>query len=158
MSNVNPLTVIEQIKEICELKTMRKNESETSDKELKRVEQVINAALEAYPDNAAKYSAFIAGAIWSDNQPKSDNEWHKVGDGVDPTEGYEDGSNVIMHIDGDRDIYVTSIDTIKDVYHTFYNFVGMNDVRYWAYARGFVPIYIYDELFREAMGDNCDEE
>lgn len=132
--------------------------SKASDKELKRLEQIVSAAQEAFPDNKAQYTAFVTGVLWADNNPASDNEWHKVYDGVDPTEDCIDGSNRIMYIDGDRDIYVTSIDTIKDVYHTFANFVGMNDARYWAYAIGFVPNEIYNELFREAMGGCRDEE
>ena len=128
--------------------------SEQRDKQIKQI------ANECYPDDSDvdKYTAFILGTIWADKNPESDNEWHDVNDKVDPTKDCIDKSNTIIYIDGDRDIYVTSIDTIENVYLTFDKFVKLNDVRYWAYARAFVPNAIYAKLFQEAMEDNRDEE
>ena len=128
-----------------------------SEKRDKQIKQIAN---ELFPDDrdVDKYTGFIFGALWSDKNPDSDNEWHNVSDKVDPTKDCIDGSNVIMYIDGDRDIFTTSIDIIKVVYLTFDNFVGMCDVRYWAYARTFVPNAIYDKLSQLSMEDNRDEE
>ena len=128
--------------------------SEQRDKQIKQI------ANELFPDDrdVDKYTGFIFGAMWADKNPESDNEWHDVNDKVDPTKDCIDKNKAIMYIDGDRDIFTTSIDIIKVVYLTFDNFVGMCDVRYWAYARAFVPNYIYAKLFQEAMEDNCDEE
>ena len=128
--------------------------SEQRDKQIKQI------ANELFPDDrdVDKYTGFIFGAMWADKTPESDNEWHDVNDKVDPTKDCINESNAIMYIDGDRDIYVTSIDTIENVYLTFDKFVKFNDVRYWAYARAFVPNAIYAKLFQEAMEDNRDEE
>lgn len=126
----------------------------------KRLEQIQQVANELFPDDrdVDKYTGFIFGALWSDKNPASDNEWHDVNDKVDPTKDCIDKHNVIMYIDGDCDIFTTSINIIKIVYHTFDNFVGMCYVRYWAYARAFVPNAIYDKLSQLAMEDNRDEE
>ena len=128
-----------------------------SEKRDKQIKQIAN---ELFPDDrdADKYTGFIFGAMWADKTPESDNEWHDVSDKVDPTKDCIDKNKAIMYIDGDRDIYVTSIDTIENVYLTFDKFVKLNDVRYWAYARAFVPNAIYAKLFQEAMEDNRDEE
>ena len=124
----------------------------------KRDKQIKKFANELFPDDrdVDKYTGFIFGAMWADKNPDNDNEWHDVR--VDPTKDCVDGSNGIMCIDGDRDIFTTTIDTIEDGYLTFDKFVKLNDVRYWAYARAFVPNYIYAKLFQEAMEDNRDEE
>ena len=116
-----------------------------SEKRDKQIKQIAN---ELFPDDrdVDKYTGFIFGAMWADKTPDSDNQWHDVNDKVDPTKDCIDGSNAIIYIDGDRDIYVTSIYIIKNVYLTFDNFVGMCDARYWAYARAFVPNAIYDKL------------
>lgn len=126
----------------------------------KRLEQIQQKANGLFPDDrdVDKYTGFIFGAMWADKNPDSDNEWHSVSDKVDPTKDCIDKSNGIMYIDGDRDIFTTTIDTIEDGYLTFDKFVELNDVRYWAYARAFVPNYIYAKLFQEAMEDNSDEE
>lgn len=126
----------------------------------KRDKQIKQIAKELYPDDkdVDKYTAFMFGTIWADKNPASDNEWHSVSDKVDPTKDCIDGSNGIIYIDGDRDIFTTTIDTIEDGYLTFDKFVKLKDVRYWAYARAFVPKYIYAKLFQEAMEDNRDEE
>ena len=126
----------------------------------KRLEQIQQKANECFPDDrdADKYTGFIFGAMWADKTPDSDNQWHDVHDKVDPTKDCIDGSNGIMYIDGDRDIFTTTIDTIEDGYLTFDKFVELNDVRYWAYARAFVPNAIYAKLFQEAMEDNRDDE
>ena len=128
--------------------------SEQRDKQIKQI------ANELFPDDrdVDKYTGFIFGAMWADKTPESDNQWHDVNDKVDPTKDCIDKNKAIMYIDGDRDIYVTSIDTIENVYLTFDKFVKLNDVRYWAYARAFVPNAIYDELSQLAMEDNRDEE
>ena len=128
-----------------------------SEKRDKQIKQIAN---ECYPDDSDvdKYTAFILGTIWADKNPESDNEWHDVNDKVDPTKDCIDKSNTIIYIDGYRDIYVTSIDTIENVYLSFDKFVELTDVRYWAYARAFVPNAIYDELSQLAMEDNRDEE
>ena len=128
--------------------------SEQRDKQIKQI------ANELFPDDrdVDKYTGFIFGAMWADKTPDSDNEWHDVNDKVDPTKDCIDGSNGIIYIDGDRYIFTTTIDTIEDGYLTFDKFVGMCDVRYWAYARAFVPNAIYGKLFQEAMEDNRDEE
>ena len=127
---------------------------------MNRIEQIKQIANELFPDDrdADKYTGFIFGAMWADKNPESDNEWHDVSDKVDPTKDCINKSNTIIYIDGDRDIFTTSIDTIENVYLTFDKFVKLNDVRYWAYARAFVPNAIYAKLFQEAMEDNRDEE
>ena len=128
-----------------------------SEKRLKQIQQKAN---ECFPDDrdADKYTGFVFGAMWADKTPESDNQWHDVNDKVDPTKDCIDKNKAIMYIDGDRDIYVTSIDTIENVYLTFDKFVKLNDVRYWAYARAFVPNAIFDKLSQLAMEDNRDEE
>lgn len=122
----------------------------------KRLEQIQQKANECFPDDrdADKYTGFIFGAMWADKTPASDYEWHDVNDKVDPTKDCINGSNAIMYIDGDCDIFTASIDAIKDERLTFDKFVKLNDVRYWA----FVPNKIYDKLFQLAMEDNRDEE
>ena len=126
----------------------------------KRDKQIKQIANELFPDDrdVDKYTGFIFGAMWSDKNPDSDNEWHDVNDKVDPTKDCIDKHNAIMYIDGDRDIFTTSIYIIKNVYLTFDKFVKLNDVRYWAYARAFVPNAIYGKLLQETMEDNRDEE
>ena len=128
--------------------------SEQRDKQIKQI------ANECYPNDSDvdKYTAFILGTIWADKNPESDNEWHDVNDKVDPTKDCINKSNTIIYIDGDRDIFTTSIDTIENVYLTFDKFVKLNDVRYWAYARAFVPNAIFDKLSQLAMEDNRDDE
>ena len=128
-----------------------------SEKRDKQIKQIANELL---PDerDVDKYTGFIFGALWSDKNPDSNNQWHDVKDKVDPTKDCIDKSNAIMYINGDRDIFTITIDTIKVVFPTFDKFVVMHDVRYWAYARAFVPNYIYAKLFQEAMEDNRDEE
>ena len=128
--------------------------SEQRDKQIKQI------ANECYPDDSDvdKYTAFILGTIWADKNPESDNEWHDVNDKVDPTKDCINKSNTIIYIDGDRDIFTTSIDTIEKVYLTFDKFVKLNDVRYWACARAFVPNAIFDKLSQLAMEDNRDDE
>ena len=128
-----------------------------SEKRDKQIKQIAN---ELFPDDrdVDKYTGFIFGAMWADKNPDSDNEWHDVNDKVDPTKDCIDKSNVIMYINGDRDIFTASIYIIKDVYLTFDNFIGMHDVRYWAYARAIVPNYIYAKLSQKAKEDNRDEE
>lgn len=128
-----------------------------SEKRDKQIKQIAN---ELFPNDrdVDKYTGFIFGAMWADKTPDSDNEWHSVSDKVDPTKDCIDKTNGIMYIDVDRDIFTTTIDTIEDGYLTFDKFVELNDVRYWAYARAFVPKYIYAKLFQEAMEDNRDEE
>ena len=124
-----------------------------SEKRDKQIKQIAN---ELFPDDrdVDKYTGFIFGAMWSDKNPDSDNEWHDVNDKVDPTQDCIDKSNAIMYIDGDCDIFTASIDAIKDERLTFDKFVKLNDVRYWA----FVPNYIFDKLSQLAMEDNRDEE
>ena len=124
-----------------------------SEKRDKQIKQIAN---ELFPDDrdVDKYTGFIFGAMWSDKNPDSDNEWHDVNDKVDPTQDCIDKSNAIMYIDGDCDIFTASIDAIKNERLTFDKFVKLNDVRYWA----FVPNYIYDKLFQLAMEDDRDEE
>ena len=127
----------------------------------KRLEQIQQKANECFPDDrdVDKYTGFIFGAMWADSYcPERDNEWHDVNDKVDPTKVCIDKSNVIMYIDGNRDIYTTSIGIIEDVCHTFENFVNICNVRYWTYARAFIPYTIYDKLFQEAMEKNHDKE
>ena len=126
----------------------------------KRDKQIKQKANELFPDDrdVDKYTGFIFGAMWSDKNPDSDNQWHDVSDKVDPTKDCIDGGNGIMYIDGDRDMFTTTIDTIEDGYLTFDKFVKLNDVRYWAYVIAFVPYYIYAKLSQEAMEDNRDEE
>lgn len=128
-----------------------------SEKRDKQIKQIAN---ELFPDDRDfdKYTGFIFGALWSDKNPDSDNQWHDVSDKVDPTKDCIDKSNGIMYIDGDRDIFTTTIGTIEDGYLTFDKFIELNDVRYWAYVIAFVPNAIYAKLFQEAMEDNRDEE
>lgn len=128
-----------------------------SEKRDKQIKQIAN---ELFPDDrdVDKYTGFIFGAMWSDKNPDSDNQWHSVSDKVDPTKDCIDKSNTIIYIDGDRDIFTITIGTIKDVYLTFDYFISIHNVCYWAYARAFVPNAIYAKLFREAMEDNRDEE
>lgn len=128
-----------------------------SEKRDKQIKQIAN---ELFPDDrdVDKYTGFIFGAMWSDKNPDSDNEWHDVSDKVDPTKDCIDKNKAIIYIDGDRDIFTITIGTIKDVYLTFDHFISIHNVCYWAYARAFVPDAIYAKLFQEAMEDNRDEE
>ena len=127
---------------------------------MNRIEQIKQIANELFPDDrdVDKYTGFIFGAMWADKTPESDNQWHDVNDKVDPTKDCINKSNAIMYIDSNRDIYVTSIDTIENVYLTFDKFVKLNDVCYWTYVRALVPDVIYDKLFQEVMEKNRDEE
>ena len=124
-----------------------------SEKRDKQIKQIAN---ELFPDDrdVDKYTGFIFGALWSDKNPESDNEWHDVNDKVDPTKDCIDKSNAIIYIDGDCDIFTASIDAIEDECLAFEKFVKLNGVRYWA----FIPNNIYDKLSQLAMEDNRDEE
>lgn len=77
------------------------------DKIEQRIEQIEKFASQCYEDGE-KYSAFIAGAIWADNNPV--NVWHEASEM--PKEGewiliqfYEDSYDALVLCDMDADMY-----------------------------------------------------
>lgn len=99
-----------------------------------RIEQIEQFASKCYEDGE-RYSAFISGAIWADNNPDLSLMWHDADD--EP----EDGSDVLL-LDSEQRVTSTR-------YHVSYYdvcgllgwpaYVANYDVKRWAYIHDLLP-------------------
>ena len=93
---------------------------------IKQIEQFAYERYECYED----YSAFIAGAIWSDKHPK--NVWH------DACEEPQD--NYIVLCDGlDNLQWVENCQHIDIYYANWQNYAEAFKVNRWAYIKDLLP-------------------
>lgn len=97
------------------------------DKMEQRIEQIEKFASQCYEDGE-KYSSFIAGAIWSDNNPV--NVWHEASEM--PKEG------VWILIQFDEDSYDTLVLCDMDA-DTFCAWCKKYGVIRWAYISDLLP-------------------
>lgn len=99
-----------------------------------RIEQIENFASQCYEDRE-RYSAFIAGAIFADNNPPQDiinlnNVWHDASD--NPTE-----DTLILYRTASGECDVTElVCTSEGVWHLF---VNDYEVAEWAYISDLLP-------------------
>ena len=86
-----------------------------------RIEQIEKFASQCYEDGE-KYSAFIAGAIWADNNPV--NVWH------DASEMPKEGEWILVQYDEDCYDTLVLCDLLTDIFYARCKKYG--DIR-WAY-------------------------
>ena len=99
-------------------------------REEQRIEQIEQFASQCYEDGE-RYSSFIAGAIWADNNPV--NVWHDV------SEIPKDNSHILI-------LYTYNEFTELKSYHINYkhlvkwsDFVDFNGIECWAYVSDLLP-------------------
>ena len=93
---------------------------------IKQIEQFAYERYECYED----YSAFIAGAIWSDKHPK--NVWHDASE--------EPQDNYIVVGDGlDNLQWVENCQHIDIYYANWQNYAEAFKVNRWAYIKDLLP-------------------
>ena len=91
------------------------------DKFEERIEQIEKFASQCYEDGE-RYSAFIAGAIWADNNPV--NVWH------DASEMPKEGEWILVQYDEDCYDTLVLCDLLTDIFYARCKKYG--DIR-WAY-------------------------
>ena len=99
----------------------------TMDKFEERIEQIEKFASQCYEDGE-KYSAFIAGAIWADNNPV--NVWH------DASEMPKEGELILIQFDEDCYDTLVLCDLAADLFYARCKKYG--DIR-WAYINDLLP-------------------
>ena len=95
------------------------------DKFEERIEQIEKFASQCYED-CEKYSAFIAGAIWADNNPV--NAWHSI--------------NEESNIDEDVVLFDSCGNFVTEFYNgdvTWNNIVLFHKATMWAYKDDLLP-------------------
>ena len=93
---------------------------------IKQIEKFAYERYECYED----YSAFIAGAIWSDKHPK--NVWHDASE--------EPQDNYIVLCDGlDNLQWVENCQHIDIYYANWQNYAEAFKVNRWAYIKDLLP-------------------
>ena len=95
------------------------------DKFEERIEQIEQFASQCYEDGE-KYSAFIAGAIWADNNPV--NAWHSI--------------NEEPNIDEDVVLFDSCGNFVTEFYNgdvTWNNIVLFHKATMWAYINDLLP-------------------
>ena len=97
------------------------------DKMEQRIEQIEKFASQCYEDGE-KYSAFIAGAIWSDNNPV--NVWHEA------SEMPKEGEWILIQFDEDSYDTLVLCDMDAD---TFCAWCKKYCVIRWAYISDLLP-------------------
>ena len=97
------------------------------DKFEERIEQIEKFASQCYEDGE-KYSAFIAGAIWADNNPI--NVWH------DASEMPKEGEWILVQYDEDCYDTLVLCDLLTDIFYARCKKYG--DIR-WAYISDLLP-------------------
>lgn len=97
------------------------------DKIEQRIEQIDKFASQCYEDGE-KYSAFIAGAIWADNNPV--NVWHEA------SEMPKDGEWILMQFDEDSYDTLVLCDMNADIFCARRK---KYDVVRWAYISDLMP-------------------
>ena len=90
-------------------------------REEERIKQIEQFASQCYEDGE-KYSAFIAGAIWADNNPV--NVWH------DASEMPKEGEWILVQYDEDCYDTLVLCDLLTDIFYARCKKYG--DIR-WAY-------------------------
>ena len=101
--------------------------TKTMDKFEERIEQIEKFASQCYEDGE-KYSAFIAGAIWADNNPV--NVWH------DASEMPKEGEWILVQYDEDCYDTLVLCDLLTDIFYARCKKYG--DIR-WAYINDLLP-------------------
>lgn len=94
-----------------------------------RIEQIEKFASQCYEDGG-KYSAFIAGAIWADNNPDLSVLWHSA------SEIPKDGEWILIQYDDDRYDLLELGDTHADIFCAWCKRYGV--IR-WAYVDDLLP-------------------
>ena len=103
----------------------------TMDKFDERIEQIEKFASQCYEDGE-KYSAFIAGAIWADNNPV--NVWHDASEEPKGDEWY------IAYIDVFGSIYSLKCPSVTfDTFPSLAEFAAGVGMQYWAYISDLLP-------------------
>ena len=97
------------------------------DKIEQRIEQIEKFASQCYEDGE-KYSAFIAGAIWADNNPV--NVWHEA------SEMPKEGEWILIQFDEDCYDTLVLCDLYADIFCARCKKYG--DIR-WAYISDLLP-------------------
>ena len=97
------------------------------DKFEERIEQIEKFASQCYEDGE-KYSAFIAGSIWADNNPI--NVWH------DASEMPKEGEWILVQYDEDCYDTLVLCDLLTDIFYARCKKYG--DIR-WAYISDLLP-------------------
>ena len=97
------------------------------DKFEERIEQIEKFASQCYEDGE-RYSAFIAGAIWADNNPV--NVWH------DASEMPKEGEWILVQYDEDCYNTLVLCDLLTDIFYARCKKYG--DIR-WAYISDLLP-------------------
>ena len=93
---------------------------------IKQIEQFAYERYECYED----YSAFIAGAIWSDKHPK--NVWHDASE--EPQDNY-----IVLCDRLDNLQWVENCQHIDIYYANWQNYVEAFKVNRWAYIKDLLP-------------------
>ncbi len=94
-------------------------------REEKRIEQIEQFASQCYEDGA-RYSAFISGAIWADNNPV--NAWHDASE--------EPQENEYVLIQNDENNYDVVLMQSADGWNTW---CGTCKIIRWAYVSDLLP-------------------
>lgn len=94
-------------------------------REEQRIEQIEQFASQCYEDGE-KYSAFISGAIWADNNPV--NVWHPINE--------EPNIDVVVVL---YDSYGNFVTAFYNGYVTWHNIVLFHKATMWAYKDDLLP-------------------
>lgn len=94
-------------------------------REEQRIEQIEQFASQCYEDGE-KYSAFISGAIWADNNPV--NVWHTINE--------EPNIDVVVVL---YDSYGNFVTAFNNGYVTWHNIVLFHKATMWAYKDDLLP-------------------
>lgn len=94
-------------------------------REKQRIEQIVQFAFQCYEDSV-KYSAFILGAIFADNNPV--NVWHSINE---QPKIYED---VVLY-----DSCGNFVTKFCDGSETWHNIVLFHKATMWAYKNDLLP-------------------
>ena len=95
-------------------------------REEERIKQIEQFASQCYEDGE-RYSAFISGAIWADNNPK--NVWHHSSE--------EPKKYPILCKDEQN--YVWTEYSLNDYVDGWDEFVDFNEISQWAYISDLLP-------------------
>ena len=106
------------------------------DKIEQRIEQIEKFASQCYEDGE-KYSAFIAGAIWADNNPAQDvvilnYVWHDASE--EPQ-----GKYYIVCQDTLECVWLTRSIEVMTYHQSWKNFVMCERIVLWAYVKDLFP-------------------
>lgn len=94
-------------------------------REEERIKQIEQFASQCYEDGE-RYSAFISGAIWADNNPV--NVWHN------PSEEPQDDLELIIYKYKDN-FWFTRKQNIIKYHNSWKNFIAEEQMILWAYVK-----------------------